>query len=154
MIIKRPYTSKQMGDACEMIVAGELTLAGVPAMKAPDYWPGCDIVAQPIGSGMQRISVKARTFKTGAAFVGYLTEDIFDWLAVVILPSDADQRRRYYIVPRNICDERFSQYKGENTKNIREIQIDKVERVIGEFLDNFTLHVDPTRQSAHGDGTI
>jgi hypothetical protein len=44
---KRPYTSKQMGDAYEMIVAGELTLAGVPAMKASDYWPGCDAVEQP-----------------------------------------------------------------------------------------------------------
>jgi hypothetical protein len=28
----RPYTSKQMGDACEMLVAAELTLAGIPAL--------------------------------------------------------------------------------------------------------------------------
>jgi len=30
------YTSKQMGDACEMLVAGELTLAGIPALTVPD----------------------------------------------------------------------------------------------------------------------
>lgn len=33
----RPYTSKQMGDACEMMVAAEMTLAGVPALKVPSY---------------------------------------------------------------------------------------------------------------------
>lgn len=41
------YTTKQMGDACEMLVAGELTLAGIPALKVPDNWPGYDVVAQP-----------------------------------------------------------------------------------------------------------
>ena len=41
----RPYTTKQMGDACEMLIAAELTLAGVPAMKAPDFWPGYDVIA-------------------------------------------------------------------------------------------------------------
>ena len=44
---KITYTSKQMGDACEMLIAAELTLAGVPALKAPDYWPGYDVIAQP-----------------------------------------------------------------------------------------------------------
>jgi hypothetical protein len=28
-----------MGDACEMLVAAELTLAGIPALKVPDNWP-------------------------------------------------------------------------------------------------------------------
>ena len=35
----RTCTTKQMGDACEMFVAAEMTLAGVPAMKMPDNWP-------------------------------------------------------------------------------------------------------------------
>ncbi len=30
----RKFTSKQMGDACEMLVAAELTLAGVPALMS------------------------------------------------------------------------------------------------------------------------
>jgi hypothetical protein len=32
LLAKRSYTSKQMGDACEMLVAAELTLAGIPAL--------------------------------------------------------------------------------------------------------------------------
>jgi len=44
-------TPKQMGDSCEMLVAAELTLAGVPAMKMPDNWPGYDVIAQPKGGG-------------------------------------------------------------------------------------------------------
>ena len=46
---RRLYTTKQMGDACEMLVAAELTLAGVPALKVPDNWPGYDVIAQPAG---------------------------------------------------------------------------------------------------------
>jgi len=38
------YTSKQMGDACEMLVAAELTLADMPALKVPDNWPHYDVV--------------------------------------------------------------------------------------------------------------
>ena len=79
-----------MGDACEMLVAAELTLAGIPALKVPDNWPGYDVVAQPQGMKEPlRISVKSRTFKRGAAFVVYLETDSFDWLAVVpdLLPT-------------------------------------------------------------------
>ena len=43
------YTTKQMGDACEMLVAAELTLAGIPALKVPDNWPGYDVIGQPAG---------------------------------------------------------------------------------------------------------
>jgi len=40
----KDYTTKQMGDACEMLIAAELTLAGMPATKMPDNWPGYDLV--------------------------------------------------------------------------------------------------------------
>src|SRR5215472_7938628 len=90
----RSYTSKQMGDACEMLVAAELTLAGVPALKASDYWPGYDVIAQPRDRKPQRISVESRTLKQGAAFVSYLAENVFDWLAIVILPGEASSSRR------------------------------------------------------------
>jgi hypothetical protein len=70
------YTKKQMGDACELLVAVEMTLAGVPALKVPDLWPGYDVIAQPVGKDPQRISVKSRTFKTGAAFVEYKVQDV------------------------------------------------------------------------------
>ena len=79
------YTRKQMSDACEMLVAAELTLAGMPALKMPDNWPGYDVIAQPVGTAMpQRISVKSRTFKPGPAYVDYKEGDSFDWLAIVI----------------------------------------------------------------------
>jgi hypothetical protein len=92
-MLTRPYTSKQMGDSCEMLVAAELTLAGVPAMKMPDNWPCYDVIAQPRDGGpAQRISVKSRTFKRGGdTFVVYDARDQFDWLAIVLLPG-ADTR--------------------------------------------------------------
>src|SRR5208282_5993571 len=61
----RNYTSKQMGDACEMLVAGEVTLAGVPAFKMPDNWPHYDVIAQPKVGVPQRIYARSRTFKRG-----------------------------------------------------------------------------------------
>jgi hypothetical protein len=95
------YTSKQMGDACEMLVAAELTLAGVPALTVPANWPGYDVIAQPReGTGPLRISVKSRTFKTGPAFVSYLATDTFDWLAIVLLKCGAEGRRRIFLVPK------------------------------------------------------
>jgi hypothetical protein len=40
-----------MGDACEMLVAAEMTLAGIPAIKMPDNWPCYDVIAQPRNGG-------------------------------------------------------------------------------------------------------
>lgn len=95
----KQVATKQMGDACEMLVAAELTLAGVPAFKLPDNWPGYDVIAQPPSQTPQRVSVKARTFKSGN-FVGYDQLDVFDWLAIVILPGPGCEHRRIFILPR------------------------------------------------------
>ena len=38
--------SKQFGDACEMLVAAHLTLAGLPATIMPDGWPDYDVTVQ------------------------------------------------------------------------------------------------------------
>ena len=101
---RRKYTSKQMGGACEMLMAAELTLAGIPALKVPDNWPGYDVIAQPSRADIQRISVKSRTFKRGAAFVEYNCNDTFDWLAIVLLPGDQELNRRIFIIPRELAD--------------------------------------------------
>ena len=102
----RVYTTKQMGDAGEMLVAAELTLHGIPAFIVPSNWPGYDVVAQPPGRALQRISVKTRTFARSGNFVGYSNDDKFDWLAIVILPAEGCETRRIFIVPYNIAQER------------------------------------------------
>ena len=72
-----------------MLVAAEMTLAGMPALKVPDNWPCYDVIAQPKdGRPPQRISVKSRTFKSGGdTYVDYSSIDDFDWLAIVLLPA-------------------------------------------------------------------
>jgi hypothetical protein len=96
----RGFNSKQMGDACEMLVAGELSLAGIPALRVPDSWPGYDVIAHPPNGSPQRISVKSRT-KGRSHFIDFEPSE-FDWLAVVILDSD---HRRFFIMPREITVE-------------------------------------------------
>jgi hypothetical protein len=46
---RKNYITKQMADAGEMLVAAELTLAGVPSLRVPDLWPGYYVIAQPLG---------------------------------------------------------------------------------------------------------
>ena len=135
----RAYTTKQMGDACEMLVAAELTLAGVPALKAPDYWPGYDVIAQPRGASPQKISVKSRTFKRGAAFVSYSAVDDFDWLAIVLLPGEGCPSRHIYVVPRSIADKNARTYVAQKMLNHREYRIDEVGRKFAEYENNFSL---------------
>jgi AcrR family transcriptional regulator len=133
------YITKQLGDACEMLVAAELNLAGVPAFKAPDYWPGRGVIAQPPGRDPQRILVKSGIFRQGAAFVGYSSLDVFEWLAIVLLPGDDSPVRRCFIVPRSAADEMARRYATEKTINLREYRIDNVERKFAAYEDNFRL---------------
>jgi hypothetical protein len=68
----------------------------LPAVKLPDFWRGHDVIAQPRdGRPPQRVSVKSRTFKRGAAFVGYYETDAYDWLAIVFLPGEDQSARRF-----------------------------------------------------------
>lgn len=135
------YTKKQMGDACEMLVAAELTLAGIPALKVPDLWPGYDVIAQPKdGRPPQRVSVKSRTFKRGAAYVEYLATDQFDWLAIVILPGGEHLERLIYLVPRGVADGKATRNKPTTkTANLRYFPIDKIARLFTQYSGNFAL---------------
>jgi hypothetical protein len=125
-----------------MLVAAELTLAGIPSMKVPDYWPGYDVIAQPPTEKPQGVSVKSRHFKRGSDdFFGYLVTDVFDWLALVILPGDAETRRRIFIIPRTLADATASKNRpGTKHDNERYWRIDKVAIVFADFEDNFTLN--------------
>lgn len=135
----RLYTSKQMGDACEMMVAAELTLAGIPALKVPDNWPHYDVVAQPRDGRPQRISVKSRTYKRGPAYVGYLDYDQFDWLAIVLLACpEAD--RQIYVVPREVADQHARRDKPTSkTAAERYFRVDQVAAIFARYRSNFEL---------------
>lgn len=134
----RRFTTKQMGDACEMLVAAELTLAGIPALKVPDNWPHYDVIAQPDTGPAQRISVKSRTFKAGLAYVEYKAGDQFDWLAIVLLSTVRD----IYMVPRSVADQHARRDKlTSKTAELRYFRIDEVERLFGAYRGNFTLAV-------------
>lgn len=138
----RPYTSKQMGDACEMLVAAEITFAGTPAMRMPDNWPGYDVIAQPKDGGAPlRVSVKSRTFKLGSGtFVSYDATDQFDWLAIVLLPGADQPARRIFVVPRKIADERARHDKPTSqTADERYWRQDEISKVLAEFDNNFGL---------------
>ncbi len=140
----RKFTSKQMGDACEMLIAAELTLAGIPALKVPDNWPHYDVIAQPIGLPAQRISVKSRTFKRGAAFVEYNDFDEFDWLAIVLLNGAHRGSRSIYVIPRISADRQARQDKPTSkTAKLRYFRIDEVDRLFSSYRDNFTLSQKP-----------
>lgn len=137
-------TTKQMGDACEMLIAAELTLAGIPALKVPDNWPGYDIIAQkPDNATPLRISVKSRTYKSGAAYVSYYSSDVFDWLAIVILPSAQEEKRRFFLIPRNIADKCARQDSPTaKTASERYFSISEVPTVFAAFENNFNLKLD------------
>jgi len=145
----RKFTRKQMGDACEMLVAAELTLAGIPALKVPDNWPHYDVIAQPVGSAAQRISVKSRTYKRGPAYVEYKEDDQFDWLAIVLLnPVDCTDRS-IYLVPRTVADGSARQDSvAAKTAHLRYYRIDEVERLFFEFRNNFELRSSPGAAAA------
>jgi hypothetical protein len=129
-----------MGDACEMLVAAELTLAGIPALKVPDNWPHYDVIAQPMDRPAQRISVKSRTLKSGAAYVEYNDFDQFDWLAIVLLDGGNCQSRSIYLVPRADADGLARKDKPTSkTAHLRYYRIDEVERLFSGFRDNFGL---------------
>jgi TetR/AcrR family transcriptional repressor of bet genes len=125
------YSTKLIGDGCAMLVAAELTLAGVPAMKAPDYWPGCNVLAQPAGRDPQRVLVKR-----GASSITYSTLDVFDWLAIVIF---AGETRRCFVVSRAVVEALAHKSGSEPAINSSEYQIDDVATQFAAFEDNFCL---------------
>ena len=137
----RKFTSKQMGDACEMLVAAELTLAGVPALKVPDNWPHYDVIAQPVGMPAQRISVKSRTWKKGPAYLEYNCHDGFDWLCAVILH---DSGRRLFVIPREVADKHARKDRSPKTAHLRYFRVDQVADIFATWENNFSLNPCPS----------
>jgi hypothetical protein len=100
-VVDRLYTPKQMGDACEMLVAAELTLAGRPAVWLPDLWPHYDVIAELPGYEPQKVSVKSRTPGKHHSRLGF-DPATCDWLAVVLFENNND--RRIFVLPKDIAE--------------------------------------------------
>lgn len=134
----RGFNSKQMGDACEMLVAGELTLAGIPALRVPDNWPGYDVIAHPPERSPQRISVKSRT-KGRSKFIDFEPRD-FDWLAVVVLDGAA---RRFFVLPCEVAiklSRPRSPKQQQQTAGSRCLHLTSMTfQELGRFENNFKL---------------
>lgn len=145
------FTSKQMGDACEMLVAAELTLAGIPALKVPDNWPHYDVIAQPYRAPAQRISVKSRTYKRGSAFVEYKESGEFEWLAVVLLFAAPQVSRAICVIPRAEADRFASQDRiTSKTAHLKYFRIDKIDQLFSRFRDNYLFNSDPLELPVDG----
>lgn len=144
----RVYTSKQMGDACEMLVAAELTLAGIPAMKAPEFWPDYDVIAQPIDEQPLRISVKSRTYKRGPAYLAYSENQVFDWIAIVLLNCGPPNSRRIFLIPRKDADG-CARRNSPSAKNADERywRVDEVVTKFAKFENNFLLNQKPLSET-------
>ena len=125
------FDRKQMGDACEMLVAAELTLAGVPALRVPDNWPGYDVIAHPPNDRPQRISVKSRTLPN----VGFLkfSPGTTDWQANVLLER---QSRHFFIVPQDVVDKLSAPDKNALSRRLNNATIFEK---LASYRDNFTL---------------
>jgi hypothetical protein len=126
-----------MGDACEMLVAAELTLAGVPALRVPDNWPGYDVIAHPPDRMPQRVSVKSRT--TGKGHIVAFDPATCDWLAIVLLEGG---QRSIFVVPRDVADANaFARSKARKSAS-RGIALTKFGRKpLSNYENNFKLQL-------------
>jgi hypothetical protein len=85
-----------------MLVAAELTLAGVPSLRLPDLWPSYYVIAQPLGRKPQRIS-EVTNFQV--------------W-------------RRLFLIPRTLADAKARRDKPlSKTENGRYWRIDEVSKI-------------------------
>jgi hypothetical protein len=129
-------TTKQTGDGGEYLVAGLLTLGGTPTTKMLDNQPGFDLIALPTdGRPPQRVSVKTASRDV---WMGYKPEDVFDWLAIVLV--DASAGHRVFVVPRAVADERQSRSRPSSKWDMgRFCWRRNVPKLYAEFENNFTL---------------
>jgi len=119
-----------------MLVAAELTLAGIPAMKMPDNWPDYDVIAQPPGEPPQRISVKSCGYKTRSANHIALRGDRFDWLAIVLLDEAAETKRRLFIIPADVA---LAQSYDASYRGGRGIRVGRVPILFRHYESNVRL---------------
>ena len=80
----KKLTTKQLGDAAEFLVAGMMTLAGIPTTVMPDNWPDYDLIAAERTATSSESNVKSlRQVATKPGVV--LKPGDWDWFAFVSL---------------------------------------------------------------------
>ena len=142
----RGYNNKQMGDACEMLVAAKLTLHGVPAIKVPDNWPDYDVVAH-LGDQLQRISVKSRSVGN-LHYIGFNPETC-DWLAIALIFDDGT--RQFFIIPQDIAKTNAFRPSFIVPKAAtHRVYVRAIFKALSAYKDNFTLCRDPAAQANGG----
>jgi TetR/AcrR family transcriptional regulator, transcriptional repressor of bet genes len=88
--------AQHLAEACRMLAAAELGLAGHTVLRVPDGWPDYHLVVQ--RPGLPPLTV--RVARPGT--VAYRAADRFDFLAVVA--PNQGKSRAIYVVPRHETD--------------------------------------------------
>ena len=123
--------------AFNMLVAAELTLAGLAAQPLPPHWPGCGVIVRLSDGGLEQVLVVSTPDSpkqaTHLAIPGNVS---FDWLAV-LLPAKS-HRWRCFISPRaavvNSTPGRTIP-AGETTL----LETNEIPAVFARFENNFSL---------------
>jgi hypothetical protein len=103
------------------------------------------------------------TYASSDNFVGYDNSDeMFEWLAVVIVPEPRCESRRFFIVPSHIANERAHTAKRQKGRGHRPKRFFLVEELVRPFPDephgladfenNFWLSEVPLRQAVMTNG--
>lgn len=136
-----------------MLVAAELTLAGIPALKVPDNWSGYDVIAQPQRMPPQRVSVKGRTYRKGGSYFADYNEgtEQFGWIAIVLLPSADLTERRIYVIPRDVFDTVAKAWLDRRSGRVqRYVTLAHIEALFALFRNNFSLKTASELAAASG----
>jgi hypothetical protein len=137
--LRLPHANpKQTGDAGEYLIAGMMTLAGMPTMVMPDNWPDYDLIAQPPAhDNAQRINVKSRRERGNHKPSIRFEAGDWDWLAIVWI-LDGNERPRSWLIPKDIVLPGSEPYgRGDRLITWR-----KLTDHYGRFEDNFGLRHD------------
>ena len=129
-----------MGDACEMLIAAEMTFEGVPAQRVTENWPGYDVIAQPINGPPQRISVKSRTPGPRHSRLGFDPETC-DWLAIVLILQNRE--RRCFVLSSNVAKKHASKQARKGKPYALSFAKLQKQPELLRYKDNFKLDPDP-----------
>jgi hypothetical protein len=136
LLLPHKPAPKQTGDAAEYLIAGMMTLYGMPTAIMPENWPDYDLITQPPANGRpERISVKSRREQDAHKWSLVLTSpDHWDWFAFVLILK-GNERPRCWLIPKEVILHGRVPYE----RGVRLVNGNKLEKKFARFEDNFTL---------------